>query len=58
MSVEGETGACERAVSRCIWRVGGVSVDGERGVSLWRDWSLNVEEEMGVCVCRERRVCV
>lgn len=54
VSVEGETGACERAVSRCIWRVGGVSVDGERGVSLWRDWSLNVEEEMGVCVCRKR----
>ena len=41
-------------VSRCIWRDEGVSVDGDRGVSLGRDWSLKVEEVMSVCVCRER----
>ena len=34
VSVEGETGGCERRVSRGTWRDEGVSVDGDRGVSL------------------------
>ena len=54
VSVEGDTRGCERRFSRCIWRDEGVSVDGDRGVSLGRDWSLKVEEVMSVCVCRER----
>ena len=53
VSVEGETGGCERRVSRCTWRDEGVSVDGD-GCTSGRDWSLNVEEEMSVFVCRER----